>query len=262
MLKADGTDALRNEVATLKALDLQALATRALLSKLTKQGLLPKKNVIESGDVQSLDQKYPLYAAAREEGLFESNTSADERLVHQVLSAKVLADDLAVSVTALNNILNPEAKRKGDKAQAKENKERVDAKTKKSKKSTNEGRATVPQTKGEDQQDDYDSDTSVRDIEVADDGDSDEYSDAENTMPRNLDSMVASGSDTDADDLDSQQSDDDFLPSLATGFIPAKDGDDWSDGDAEYADSGTKGPPKSMRKNRRGQRERRAMQII
>ncbi|MFQ3529546.1 BUD22 family protein, partial [Escherichia coli] len=44
-----------------------------------------------------------------------------------------------------------------------------------------------------------------------------------------------------------------------TGFIPATEGDDWSDAEADYADTGGKGPAKSQRKNRRGQRERRAI---
>ena len=44
--------------------------------------------------------------------------------------------------------------------------------------------------------------------------------------------------------------------------MPAEHDDDWSAGEAEFADSGTKGPAKSMRKNRRGQRERRACVVF
>ncbi|MCQ8210687.1 BUD22 family protein, partial [Cutibacterium acnes subsp. acnes] len=78
--------------------------------------------------------------------------------------------------------------------------------------------------------------------------------------------MVASGSDTEESDgedtprkrantFEEDDEEDAFLPTLHTGFIPATEGDDWSDAEADYADTGGKGPAKSQRKNRRGQRE-------
>ena len=67
------------------------------------------------------------------------------------------------------------------------------------------------------------------------------------TAVQSLQSIVAQASDSGST----------FLPSLSTGFIPAAAGDDWSDAEADFADEGG-GPAKSTRKNRRGQRERRA----
>ena len=55
MLKESGGETLRQEVTALKELDLQALAARAITSKLIKQGLLPKRNMTRDTDLEQLD---------------------------------------------------------------------------------------------------------------------------------------------------------------------------------------------------------------
>lgn len=251
MLKESGGDTLRQEVTALKELDLQALAARAITSKLIKQGLLPKRNMTADVDTEQLDSQYPLHAAARKEGLYTKlqicpgatiSEAIVERVGHQLLSSKVLAEDMAVSVNALNALVYPEdaSAGKGKKAAQTKEQDNVDA----ADPAPRRTKADVTPAPSE--------------PNIAAD---DDFDDASDTGPRNWDAMVASGSDTE-DEGTAQTTYDDFLPSLATGFIPAREGDDWSDGDAEFPDSGTKGPPKSMRKNRRGQRERRAYVIL
>lgn len=252
MLKESGGETLRQEVTALKELDLQALAARAITSKLIKQGLLPKRNMTRDTDLEQLDSQYPLHAAARKEGLYTElhicpgatiSETIVERVGHQLLSSKILAEDMAASINALNELVRPEdaSANKGRKAARAKEQDNVNA-ADPAPRRTNADVKPAPSEPNIAADDDFDDDVS-------------------DTGPRNWDAMVASGSDTE-DEGTARNTDDDFLPSLATGFIPAREGDDWSDGDAEFPDSGTKGPPKSMRKNRRGQRERRAYVIL
>ena len=267
--KEDGGD--RGEIAAIKSLKLDALAARALASKLTKQGFLPKKGLIASTDNDTLNAQFPLYNAACEEGLYtqselvaDSNIDAatTERVAHQILSAKALADELVAPLGALNALLHPEEprKKKSEEAHGKPKKS-SDASTKDTSKVEEKGHAGVVGENSNDG-DDYNADDGAVDIEVADDGDDvgSDFDGDTGDAPRNWDDLVAPGSDSEDESRPVDETDDtNFLPSLATGFIPARDKDDWSDAEAEYADSGTRGPPKSMRKNRRGQRERRAI---
>lgn len=244
-------------------------------------------------------ERFPLLPFAREaridavslESLEVSHDKTHERVAHQVLSSKVLAAELAACIRALIPLIMPasdipasldtahsnDATPKSDSkahAHAPEETSKHETKAKETARSVSATLSSRPRSTktrsetGAAAADEYESDDGMGNTDM--------------TWDRaNLDAMVASGSDTESEsDSDSQDharkkrprdSDDDgdddietdhqdaFLPSLNTGFIPAADGDDWSDAEADYADTGGKGPAKSQRKNRRGQRERRAI---
>ena len=229
---------LEKELYYLKTLDIHALALRALSTKLVKAKILPKR--AQGAD----EERFPLLPFALEakvdpaatETLLSFEHKAHEHICNQVLSSKVLASELTACLASLIPLV------------------------------THQKALKTPVT------DPVKSDKEARPVEVAPPEDGYESDDGmgnqENVHMRgDMDTLVASGSDTeDSDDEDtprkrantSEEDDEEdaFLPSLHTGFIP---GDDWSDAEAEYADTGGKGPAKSQRKNRRGQRERRAI---
>lgn len=229
---------LEKELYYLKTLDIHALALRALSTKLVKAKILPKR--AQGAD----EERFPLLPFALEakvdpaatETLLSFEHKAHEHICNQVLSSKVLACELTACLASLIPLV------------------------------THQKALKTPVT------DPVKSDKEARPVEVAPPEDGYESDDGmgnqENVHMRgDMDTLVASGSDTeDSDDEDtprkrastSEEDDeeDTFLPSLHTGFIP---GDDWSDAEADYADTGGKGPAKSQRKNRRGQRERRAI---
>ena len=229
---------LEKELYYLKTLDIHALALRALSTKLVKAKILPKQ--AQGAD----EERFPLLPFALEakvdpattETLLSFEHKAHEHICNQVLSSKVLASELTACLASLIPLV------------------------------THQKALKTPVT------DPVKTDKEARPVEVAPPEDGYESDDGmgnqENVHMRgDMDTLVASGSDTeDSDDEDtprkrantSEEDDEEdaFLPSLHTGFIP---GDDWSDAEADYADTGGKGPAKSQRKNRRGQRERRAI---
>ena len=229
---------LEKELYYLKTLDIHALALRALSTKLVKAKILPKQ--AQGAD----EERFPLLPFALEakvdpattETLLSFEHKAHEHICNQVLSSKVLASELTACLASLIPLV------------------------------TQQRALKTPVTEP------VKSDKEARQVEVAPPEDGYESDDGmgnqENVHMRgDMDTLVASGSDTeDSDDEDtprkrantSEEDDEEdaFLPSLHTGFIP---GDDWSDAEADYADTGGKGPAKSQRKNRRGQRERRAI---
>ena len=229
---------LEKELYYLKTLDIHALALRALSTKLVKAKILPKQ--AQGAD----EERFPLLPFALEakvdpattETLLSFEHKAHEHICNQVLSSKVLASELTACLASLIPLV------------------------------TQQKAPKTPVTEP------VKSDKEARQVEVAPPEDGYESDDGmgnqENVHMRgDMDTLVASGSDTeDSDDEDtprkrantSEEDDEEdaFLPSLHTGFIP---GDDWSDAEAYYADTGGKGPAKSQRKNRRGQRERRAI---
>ena len=229
---------LEKELYYLKTLDIHALALRALSTKLVKAKILPKQ--AQGAD----EERFPLLPFALEakvdpattETLLSFEHKAHEHICNQVLSSKVLASELTACLASLIPLV------------------------------TQHKAPKTPVTEP------VKSDKEARQVEVAPPEDGYESDDGmgnqENVHMRgDMDTLVASGSDTeDSDDEDtprkrantSEEDDEEdaFLPSLHTGFIP---GDDWSDAEADYADTGGKGPAKSQRKNRRGQRERRAI---
>ena len=229
---------LEKELYYLKTLDIHALALRALSTKLVKAKILPKR--AQGAD----EERFPLLPFALEakvdpaatETLLSFEHKAHEHICNQVLSSKVLASELTACLASLIPLV------------------------------TQQKAPKTPVTEP------VKSDKEARPVEVAPPEDGYESDDGmgnqENVHMRgDMDTLVASGSDTeDSDDEDtprkrantSEEDDEEdaFLPSLHTGFIP---GDDWSDAEADYADTGGKGPAKSQRKNRRGQRERRAI---
>ena len=229
---------LEKELYYLKTLDIHALALRALSTKLVKAKILPKQ--AQGAD----EERFPLLPFALEakvdpaatETLLSFEHKAHEHICNQVLSSKVLASELTACLASLIPLV------------------------------TQQKAPKTPVTEP------VKSDKEARQVEVAPPEDGYESDDGmgnqENVHMRgDMDTLVASGSDTeDSDDEDTprkrantseeDEEEDAFLPSLHTGFIP---GDDWSDAEADYADTGGKGPAKSQRKNRRGQRERRAI---
>ena len=229
---------LEKELYYLKTLDIHALALRALSTKLVKAKILPKQ--AQGAD----EERFPLLPFALEakvdpattETLLSFEHKAHEHICNQVLSSKVLASELTACLASLIPLV------------------------------TQQKALKTPVTEP------VKSDKEARPVEVAPPEDGYESDDGmgnqENVHMRgDMDTLVASGSDTeDSDDEDTPRKrantsgeddeEDAFLPSLHTGFIP---GDDWSDAEADYADTGGKGPAKSQRKNRRGQRERRAI---
>ena len=229
---------LEKELYYLKTLDIHALALRALSTKLVKAKILPKQ--AQGAD----EERFPLLPFALEakvdpattETLLSFEHKAHEHICNQVLSSKVLASELTACLASLIPLV------------------------------TQQKAPKTPVTEP------VKSDKEARQVEVAPPEDGYESDDGmgnqENVHMRgDMDTLVASGSDTeDSDDEDtprkrantSEEDDEEdaFLPSLHTGFIP---GDAWSDAEADYADTGGKGPAKSQRKNRRGQRERRAI---
>ncbi|PKI86002.1 hypothetical protein MVES_000414 [Malassezia vespertilionis] len=270
-------DALEAYLMQLKNIDTQWIADRALLSKLTKSKLLPKANRAVSMQLEdTLEATYPLYAIAKEEGLVQDSESAPDaplnKLQHQLQSAKVLAETVNHKVQSIVLLLRPPTianKKETEKEQAEQNLvmggmgEKMSAEL-----SGNE--PGVPDSGADYSSDDgFDDETQVKKSEGI-------FRD----LDMDMDAMVAPGSDDDDDDDDDDDNDNDIpsnrkrlrdsssdeeyasniLPSLATGFVPAKRDDDWSDAEADYADktSTKSGPPQTMRKNRRGQRERRA----
>ena len=229
---------LEKELYYLKTLDIHALALRALSTKLVKAKILPKQ--AQGAD----EERFPLLPFALEakvdpattETLLSFEHKAHEHICNQVLSSKVLASELTACLASLIPLV------------------------------TQQKAPKTPVTEP------VKSDKEARQVEVAPPEDGYESDDGmgnqENVHMRgDMDTLVASGSDTEASDdedtprkrANTSEEDDEedaFLPSLHTGFIP---GDDWSDAEADYADTGGKGPAKSQRKNRRGQRERRAI---
>ena len=229
---------LEKELYYLKTLDIHALALRALSTKLIKAKILPKR--AQGAD----EERFPLLPFALEakvdpaatETLLSFEHKAHEHICNQVLSSKVLASELTACLVSLIPLV------------------------------THQKALKTPVT------DPVKSDKEARPVEVAPPEDGYESDDGmgnqENVHMRgDMDTLVASGSDTEASDdedtprkrastSEEDDEEDTFLPSLHTGFIP---GDDWSDAEADYADTGGKGPAKSQRKNRRGQRERRAI---
>lgn len=232
---------LEKELYYLKTLDIHALALRALSTKLVKAKILPKQ--AQGAE----EERFPLLPFALEakvdpattETLLSFEHKAHEHICNQVLSSKVLASELTACLASLIPLV------------------------------TQHKAPKTPVTEP------VKSDKEARPVEVAPPEDGYESDDGmgnqENVHMRgDMDTLVASGSDTeDSDDEDTPRKrantsgeddeEDAFLPSLHTGFIPATEGDDWSDAEADYADTGGKGPAKSQRKNRRGQRERRAI---
>lgn len=282
--KEQSVEELEEELNILKRMDIQQVATNALVSKLVKSKLLPRPQLAISLDAERA-KDFPILETARNLGLDPTQKSGydsvrEERVVHQVQSAKVLAEELASCIKSVAALVFPPAPKDtaskatepNTSAQGDEEVAPVQpAKKAKSK----EAPAPVPE------EDDYSSD----------DGFGDEDTERVTNQQWNLsdmdklDALVGSGSDEsdDEDDADSDSDDegnssdynpsrrakrprsespedDNFLPSLATGFIPAAADDDWNDAEADFADQDAsgKGPAKSMRKNRRGQRERRA----
>ena len=229
---------LEKELYYLKTLDIHALALRALSTKLVKAKILPKQ--AQGAD----EERFPLLPFALEakvdpattETLLSFEHKAHEHICNQVLSSKVLASELTACLASLIPLV------------------------------TQQKAPKTPVTEP------VKSDKEARQVEVAPPEDGYESDDGmgnqENVHMRgDMDTLVASGSDTeDSDDEDtprkrantSEEDDEEdaFLPSLHTGFIP---GDDWSDAEADYTDTGGKGTAKSQSKNRRGQRERRAI---
>ncbi|WFD21805.1 hypothetical protein MEQU1_000461 [Malassezia equina] len=249
---------LEQELAYLKQVHPQVLAARALSTKLIKSKLLPKP----AAQTETTD-KFPLLALACEHGLDAASVDAlpkpkagsEERVFHQVLSSKVLAEEIQTCVQSLLALVHPAP------APAPDTKTLAPVRNKDTKEKKKE------QEQPPEPEDDYESDDGMGNVGV------------QAHQAGDLDAMVASGSESEMDDSQEESqfdSDDDappprkrsraspdtstFLPSLSTGFIPATADDDWSDAEADFADTGAvKGPAKSMRKNRRGQRERRAI---
>lgn len=248
---------LEQELTFLKQMDPHVLGMRALSTKLVKSKLLPKP---AARDPQA--HEFPLLALAHEHGLDHASMDAwpkpqagpEERAMHQVLSSKVLAEEIQTCLQALVALVHPAAAASDTKPDTTQvSKQEKDTKRK------HKARASSPPP-----EDAYESDDGMGNLGM-------EARDADD-----LDAMVASGSDTDMEDSSDEAMSDEppkrrrvspdasmFLPSLSTGFIPSRGDDDWSDAEADFADTGpAKGPPKSMRKNRRGQRERRAYVVI
>lgn len=231
---------LEKELHYLKTLDIHALALRALSTKLVKTKVLPK--LTQGADAE----RFPFLPFAQEakvdsaatETLLTYEHKAHEHICNQVLSSKVLASELSACLASLIPLVTqPKTPKTPPMVPLKE---------------TDKEPRAVDAAPAED---DYESD--------------DGLGNQQNMHTQgDMDTLVAPGSDTeDSDDEDtprkranaSEQEEDAFLPSLHTGFIPAAEDDDWSDAEADYADTGGKGPAKSQRKNRRGQRERRAI---
>ena len=270
---------LEEKLSILKKLDIQQVALSALTSKLIKSKLLPKPQQAKTMD-EEVSKTFPVWQVAKELGLDTKQTvSTDsalaERVVHQIQSAKVLAEELNSYIHSIAALLPRPSE---DSAPVEEKSPDVQQTA-----ARNVEKATVAKQQ-EQEADDYSSD----------DGFGEEDTERVSNHAWNvddmdkLDALVGSASDESDEDvcaihLSQSDSDDDsensndrqprakrprsespeeneFLPSLASGFIPAADGDDWDDAEADFADQdvSSKGPAKSTRKNRRGQRERRA----
>ncbi|WFD42345.1 hypothetical protein MPSI1_000987 [Malassezia psittaci] len=278
---------LERDIDLLKHVDTHGVATSALVSKLIKCKLLPRHQLEASPDEES-SNTYPLWPVAQQLGIISSRSTDSEseyakRVFHQVQSNKTFAEELAKCVQALAALVLPPPKAEVSV------KDEISVPASSSK----------PINTSLSSQKEVEQDVSSENYS-SDDGFSDDETERLKAQPRNwsemdeLDALVGSGSDTPdsesepesdseaesnaVDDRDNDESvdrraerrkrardetsdsDDDFLPSLATSFIPPTAADDWDDAEADYADRDAdgKGPPKSMRKNRRGQRERRA----
>jgi len=194
---------LEKELHYLKTLDIHALALRALSTKLVKAKILPKQ--AHGAD----EERFPLLPfaleakvdAAATETLLSFENKAHEHICNQVLSSKVLASELAACIASLIPLVTRHKALKTP--------------------------VTEPQKR----------DKEARPVEAAPPGDGYESDDGmgnqENVHMRgDMDTLVASGSDTEAsDDEDtprkrastSEEDDeqDTFLPSLHPGFIPA-----------------------------------------
>ncbi|WFC98261.1 hypothetical protein MYAM1_000986 [Malassezia yamatoensis] len=278
---------LERDIDLLKQVDTHSVATSALVSKLIKYKLLPRHQFDASPDEESIET-YPLWPVAEQLGIITSRNTVHkskdtERIFHQVQSNKAFAEELAKCAQALAALVSPP--RKAEVPVKDEILEPIATSKSLSKSSS---KKSVEQDV-------------LSDGYSSDDGFSDDETERLEGQPQNwrdsdeLDAMVGSGSDTPDSESDSSSdsetelnagddrvydesegrraerrkrirdetsdSDDNFLPSLATSFIPPTAADDWDDAEADYADRDAegKGPPKSMRKNRRGQRERRAI---
>lgn len=254
---SDVSQDFEQELYYVKNLDVHALALRSLSSKLVKSKLLPKPNQ------PALAERFPLLPIAKDAGVDSASTESllifqdktHERVAHQVQSSKALAGELNICLQSLIPLLSLQQQQESPASEQ----ELSQTRTKVGKAQTDTHKKVPAETLAKSSNvadDDYESDDGMGNKRLAlHDGD--------------MDAMVASGSD--ADDSDEEEDTHDeasldsdhsasamFLPSLNTGFVPATDGDDWSDTEADYADTGSKGAPKSQRKNRRGQRERRA----
>lgn len=199
------TATAEEELAIIKALDVQAAAMRALVSKLTKSNLIPRASAADL-DADKTLQRFPLLPHAEAEQLTHSTvpsvdqlargTGADtarvERVCHQVLSSKVLADELASCIKSLSAMVKPavaeEARtsRQEEDAESEEMHQNEDADD-----GANKDVDGASDVHGADQ----DSGEASEGEELRD---APEYSDSDDAGPSyaNLDAMVAGGSDS------------------------------------------------------------------
>lgn len=246
---------LEKELGFLKIVNTRDLGIRALRTKLVKGRLIPKASQMNDAS------RFPLWPFVQDAELHKDPTlltdKQSERVLHQVLSSKGLAEELTTAVQSLQSIVAPGRPH-----------------TKTTAESENQA-VTVAELDNRENGLPAQGDSAAKAKSLAKEAAEAEPNDVENEYSsddgfggaamehsdKNLDAMVASASDSeDGYDDESEQASDSgstFLPSLSTGFIPAAAGDDWSDAEADFADEGG-GPAKSTRKNRRGQRERRA----
>lgn len=247
---------LEKELGFLKIVNTRDLGIRALRTKLVKGRLIPKASQMNDAS------RFPLWPFVQDAELHKDPTlltdKQSERVLHQVLSSKGLAEELTTAVQSLQSIVAPGRPH-----------------TKTTAESENQA-VTVAELDNRENGLPAQGDSAAKAKSLAKEAAEAEPNDVENEYSsddgfggaamehsdKNLDAMVASASDSeDGYDDESEQASDSgstFLPSLSTGFIPAAAGDDWSDAEADFADEGG-GPAKSTRKNRRGQRERRAI---
>lgn len=271
-------------------MDIQQVAMNALVSKLVKSKLLPRPQLAVSLDAERA-KDFPIYETAQKLGLDptkkgEYDSVREERVVHQVQSAKVLAEELTSCIKSVAALVFPPAPKETTSNVVETSNATQD--TESAIPAQPAKKAKTKQVPTSVQEDDYSSDDGFGDEDTdrvpnqqwdlsdmdkldalvgsgSDDSDGDEEdgtSDDEDNSSDVGPSMRAKRprSESDEDEDEDEDENEDFLPSLATGFIPAGAGDDWNDAEADFADQDAsgKGPAKSMRKNRRGQRERRA----
>lgn len=182
---------LEEELVILKRLDTQQIAMAALTSKLVKSKLLPRPSVAATLD-QEGSKAFPVWPLAEDMGLGDqarpaAESAREERVMHQVQSAKVLAEELASSIQSILGLVVPRVPK--ERAPAKRAETDPAAPAPEPKKKAAKAKAPVAE-------DDY----------VSDDGFSD--GDAQSVMSQfsasnmdmdNLDAMVGSGSEDEMD---------------------------------------------------------------
>lgn len=295
----EGREALEKELEATKAIDTQAVAVPALLTKLGKARMLPRGGDAAEGE----EDKFPLVAILgpshvlikeaqkrreqSKDGSGPSAASAHETVRSRLVSSKVVSDEVSKGVEEIGVLLgltsqkrSIEKVRKGPSSVSKEPRS-LAKEVAKPEKVRIEPRDTAESESSDENEEDANSlgEADGKKIEQTKERKrkrSPPVASSEEPSPMDEEDGLEENEEEDGDSMSGSEDEEEatFLPSLATGFVGGRglnlgrrSDDEWSDGDAELEsidsdaeDRGLDGKVRAgaNRKNRMGQRARKA----